>query len=104
MNRINSNQTKDLKRFATDKELKNVEKNLRREILRVEKKVESIQDGQEDVKGMLDKLQNTLDGFVGRVDDLTIENQVGTNQIRELQDQVEGHETRIKVLESSQHQ
>lgn len=50
--------------------------------------------------GKLDKLQNTLDGFVERVDDLTIENQVGTNQISELHEQVESHEKRIAKLES----
>lgn len=60
-----------------------------------------------DIQGLdkkLDRLQNTLDGFVGRVDDLTIENQVGTNQITELREQVEGHEGRITRLESSRQQ
>lgn len=58
-----------------------------------------------DIQGLdkkLDKLQNTLDGFVGRVDDLTIENQIGVNQTRELREQVESHEGRITRLESSQ--
>jgi len=42
----------------------------------------------------LDKIINTLDGFVGRVDDLTTENVIGTNQIR-------NHEKRISKLESA---
>lgn len=50
----------------------------------------------------LDKIANTLDGFVGRVDDLTIENQVGANQIKELGDKVNSHEARLTKLESPQ--
>lgn len=56
-----------------------------------------------DVKGLdkkLDRLQNTLYGFVGVVDDLRTENIVGTNQISELRKQVKGHEKRIVRLES----
>lgn len=39
-----------------------------------------------DVK--LDKIANTLDGFVGTVDNLRIENEVGASQIHELRKRV----------------
>src|SRR3990170_8103006 len=65
---------------------------------RLDAKIDKLEKG---LGGKLDKLQNTLDGFVGRVDNLTIENQVGANQMRELREQVVDHEGRIKTLESS---
>ncbi|MBI5452914.1 hypothetical protein HY945_05635 [Candidatus Gottesmanbacteria bacterium] len=58
----------------------------------------------DDIKRMetkLDKLQNTLDGFVGVVDDLRTDNTVGTYQTRELREIMENHEKRLKHLESS---
>ena len=51
--------------------------------------------GQKQIKAALVKLQNTLDGFVGTVDELRTENVVGTHQIREL-------EVRVDKLESTQ--
>lgn len=99
-------------RFATKSELKNVEKNLRAEILRVEEKVETLEDGQQAIKQQLtaveqkletkiDRILQTLDSFVGRVDNLTTDNEVGTHHTRELRIQIDGHEKRIKHLESS---
>lgn len=44
----------------------------------------------------LDKIMNTLDGFVGVVDDLRTENVVGSSQLRD-------HEKRISKLESRAH-
>ena len=49
----------------------------------------------------LDRLQNTLDGFVGRVDDLSVDNEVGTHHTRELELKVESLEKRVNQLESS---
>lgn len=86
----------DLKKFATKTELKIVERSLRGEILRVEEKVEELQEGQQEIKTTLIKLQNTLDGFVGTVDDLRTENEVGAHQITEL-------DKRVTKLESSRH-
>ncbi|GEM_PF-3086143 len=71
------------------------------DIQRLDEKIDGLENS---LVHKLDKLQNTLDGFVGRVDDLTIENQVGTNQITELGEQVEGHEGRITRLESPRQQ
>ena len=90
----------DLKKLATKSELKRVEKSLRQEILKVDEKVERVEESQERVEAKLDKISTQLDGFVGRVDDLTVENKVGANQIRELDVKVDGHEKRIKQLES----
>lgn len=77
-------------------EFKRTEKSLRGEILRVEEKVENLEEGQKDIKATLVKLQNTLDGFVGTVDNLRTENEVGAHQTREL-------EKRVTKLESSSH-
>jgi hypothetical protein len=49
----------------------------------------------------LDKLQNTLDGFVGVVDDLRTDNTVGTHHTHELQLRVDDHEKRLKHIELS---
>lgn len=48
----------------------------------------------------LDNIANTLDGFVGTVDNLRVENEVGANQIRDLRERADDHETRITKLES----
>lgn len=85
--------------IATKKDIKE----LRTEILRVEVRVENIEESQKRVEAKLDRIANTLDGFVGRVDDLTVENKVGCNQTRETRLQVDNHEKRIRKLESSTH-
>ncbi len=76
-------------------------KSIRREILRVEEKVENLEEGQKRIEDVLGKMAKTLDGFVGRVDDLTVENEVGTHQIRKLQLQAEDHDKRLVQIESS---
>ncbi len=78
--------------LATKTDLKYLEE-------RLEGKIEGVERS---IGEKLDKIANTLDGFVGRVDDLTIENQVGANQIKELEDKVNDHGERITKLESSQ--
>lgn len=82
-------------------EFKRTEKNLRQEILRVEERVENLEEGQARIEAKIDGIANTLDGFVGRVDDLTTDNEVGANQIHELREITKNHETRISKLESS---
>lgn len=83
-----------------NKAIKGSEKVLRTEILRVEEKVEKLQDGQERIEVTLNRVANQLDGFVGRVDDLTVDNKVGANQISELRATAKDHEKRITKLES----
>ena len=97
----NSATKNDLKRLVSTIELKRVERNLRAEILRVEGKVENIEDSQKRVETKLDKLQNTLDGFVDRVSTLTEENQVGAHHTSQLRVKVDDHEKIIKHIESS---
>lgn len=79
---------------------KRTEKSLRTEILKVEGRVENIETRVTSMDAKLDKLQNTLDGFVGRVSTLTEENQVGAHHTRQLRIEVDAHEKRIKHLES----
>ncbi len=89
--------------FATksdlNKAIKGSEKFLRAEILRVEEKVERVEEKLERVEGKIDQIATTLDGFVGTVDDLRVNNTVGTNQIHEL-DKTTKNQTRITKLES----
>lgn len=111
MNKVTGNQSAtkdDLKKLATRTDLKQVEKTLRGEILRVEERVEVVEEGMKElnekvsiVDGKLDKLQNTLDGFVGVVDTLRTESEISVHHTREIQLKVKNHEDRISHLESS---
>ncbi|MDP3244101.1 MAG: hypothetical protein Q8M83_00340 [bacterium] len=90
----------DLKNLATKSDLNKVikksEKILKGEILRVEERVERVEERLgnkiDGIEAKLDKIAVTLDGFIGRVDDLTTENEVGTNQIHQLQEDVKDHD------------
>ena len=82
------------------KELKKTERNLRVEVLRVEKRVENLEDGQKEIKEgqkrletKVDNLERTLDGFVGKVDNLVKEDVVGADQYRR-------HEVRLNEQEA----
>lgn len=106
---------KDLKRLASKadiKTLKDSDRALWREVLKVEERVENIEEGQKrmektlgdkfnGVEVKIDRIMNQLDGFVGIVNNLTIDNEVGANQVRELDIKAENHEKRIGKLESS---
>ena len=82
-------------------EFKRTEKSLRGELLRVEEKVENVEESQKRTEVILNKISNQLDGFVGRVDDLTNENEIGGDQIHELRKTAKDHEKRITKLETS---
>lgn len=97
-----------------NKAVKSSERLLRAEILRVEEKVENVEEGLKRVEEKLsnkidgievklDKISSQLDGFVGRVDDLTNDNVIGTDQVHRLYEDVKDHEKRITVLESPAH-
>lgn len=90
-----------------NKTVKGSERILRAEIIRVEERVENLEDGQKRLEekvdkmgSTIDKISNQLDGFVGRVDDLTNNNEIGTDQIHELRKTAKDHEKRIAKLES----
>lgn len=80
---------------------KRTERYLRSEMLKLEGRIENIEDSSKRIEGKLDKLGNTLDRFVKRVDDLTTENTVGTDQIHNLRKTAVAHDTRIKKFESA---
>jgi len=92
---------KSMRKFSTKTELRRVGRVLRGEILRVEERVEDIEEGQKRMEVTLNKISNQLDGFVGKVDNLTVENEIGANQIHELRGDVDSHEKRIAKIESS---
>ncbi len=101
----------DTSKFATKSDIKYLKaesKSIRGEILIVEEKVENLQEVVKEIRNdnkkmdvKLDKLQNTLDGFVSVVDDLRTDNTVGTHQTRELQIIATDLEKRVKHIESS---
>ncbi len=109
----------DTTKVATKKDIKDLKaelksefrlefKSVRGEILKVEERTENVEDGIKELKAdnqqlnaKLDKLQNTMDKFVGRVDDLSVDNEVGTHHTRELELKVDDHEKRLKIIESS---
>lgn len=64
--------------FATKNDLKSEIHLVRKDLKGLEERI--------DIK--LDKIANTLDGFVEVVDNLRIENEVGANQIHELRKRV----------------
>ncbi|MEK7502221.1 MAG: hypothetical protein AAB609_01725 [Patescibacteria group bacterium] len=89
-----------LKRYSTKVDLKNVEKTLRREILRVEERVEETEDKlSKQMKEQHDQVMKTLVDFVGRVEKLEEENSVGVKHTREFRIQVDDHEARLTTLE-----
>lgn len=86
---------KDLKKLATRTELKTVEKNLRVEILRVEKKVENLEENiSAQMRQQHDQVMTAVSNFAGRVEELETENEIGSDQISRL-------EKRVATLEST---
>ncbi len=107
----------DITQLATKKDLKATEKSLRAEMLRVEKRVEDLdekftkkfEEVNEKIRNLeekffkrFDKIMTMLDGIAKVVDDLRTENTVGSYHTRELRIQVDNHEKRIKYIESTQ--
>lgn len=102
----------DLKKFAANKDLKKTEKNLRAEILKVEERVENLEEGQKRIEVRLesvesghksilshmkeqhDEVMTAVSNFAGRVEDLEEENSLGTKQY-------ENHEKRISKLDTT---
>lgn len=84
-----------------NKAVKSSERIVRAEILRVEERVENVEESQKRMEATLNKISIQLDGFVSRVDDLTNENEIGADQIHRLREDVKDHEKRIAKLESS---
>ncbi len=118
ISRLEQSTKADMKKLATKTELSAVKadtkslkleiKYVRQDLLRLEERVENVEEGIKDLRAdnqkldiKLDRLQNTLDGFVGRVDDLSVENEVGAHHTRELQIKVDDHDRRLKHIESS---
>ena len=75
-------------------EMKSGNKAIRQETLKVEERVENLEEGQKRMEKTINKISIQLDGFVGRVDDLTKDNEVGTEHYRD-------HEERISKLETT---
>ena len=87
---------KSLRKFATKVDFKN----LRSGLLKVESRVENLEEGQVRIETKLDRIENKMDGFVGVVDNLKKDNEVGADQYREHDVKIKDHEARITTLES----
>ena len=87
---------KDLNKLASKVDFKN----LRKEVLKIEARVENLEDGQGRIETKLDIIENKLDGFVGTVDNLKKDNEIGTDQYREHDLKITDHESRLTTLES----
>jgi len=87
---------KDLNKLASKTDFKN----LRSELLKVESRVENLEEGQVRIETKLDRIENKLDGFVGKVDNLVKDNEVGADQHREHDLRLKDHEARLTTLES----
>jgi len=91
------------------RELKKTERNLRGEILRVEKKVERLKKKvikgeknlKEEIRETRNDLMNKIDSFAGRTITLEEENTVGAHQTRELRVQIDDREARITRIETT---
>lgn len=79
----------DTSKVATKVDIKAVKTDVLKLILELKEDIKGLQT---DMDAKLDKLQNTLDGFVGTVDDLRTDNTVGTHHTRELQIKVDDHD------------
>lgn len=100
------NKKSDSDQASTKKDINRIEKflkvgfkNLRNEILKVETRVENLEDGQKRLETKVDRLEIKLDGFAGGVELLKQENSVGVKHTRELRVQVDDHEVRLTTLE-----
>ena len=86
---------------------KRFERFLKEGLLKIEGRVENIEDGQNEIKEgqkrletKVDNLEITLDGFMEKVDNLVKENVVGADQYKEHNVKIKDHEARITTLES----
>lgn len=86
---------KDLENLVTKEELKMLEIRLG---LNFDEKFEEM-DGKG--RGYRDDVLNGLDKVMKELEAIWEDNEVGTHQVRELREEVDGHEKRITKLESS---
>lgn len=78
-----------LKKFATKAELKKTERNLRGEILRVEERLERTEDKLlKKMSEQHDQVMTSISNFAGRVQTLETENEIGSDQIRRLDERL----------------
>ena len=87
---------KELSKFATKTDLRNIEKSLRSEMLHVEQRGESLEDKMKQYK---DEIITKIDGVMGELEAMREDSMIGTHQISELREEVDNHEKRINLLE-----
>lgn len=85
--------------------MKLLEKSLRRELLRLEGRMEGfegrMEKSDENAKRYRDQILTRLDGVMGELQTMREENTIGAYQTSELQKQVDSHEKRIARLENT---
>lgn len=81
----NTNQVSTKKDISIiEQVMKVVFKNLRKEILKVEARVENLEDGQKRLETKVDRIENKLDEFFGGVEALKQENSVARINIESM--------------------
>ena len=85
--------------LATKKDLKVLEKSLRKELLMLEERVEQ---SDENAKLYRDQILTKLDEVAGELGTMREENTIGSYQTSELRKEVDEHEKRIARLEKTQ--
>ena len=101
----------DTSQVATKNDLSSLKVDLSADILFVRRELktdikilkEELRHFRADNQTKLNKLQATLDSFIAKIDDLSTDNTVGTDQTRELQMRVDNHEERLQQIESAKH-
>lgn len=89
--------------LATKSDLKKAEKSLRAELLRLEVKMEGMEERiDENAKKYRDQVLGKLDGVMGELETMRQENTIGAYQTSELRKQIDDHEKRLVQLEKTQ--
>lgn len=88
--------------FATKVELKAVKEDLQIEIVLAKEEMnKKFEESDEKNRGYRDEILTRIDSFAKRIVNLEEEGEVGTYQAEKLRKKVDGHETRLKSLETA---
>lgn len=90
----------DTSKLATKADLQELKQSTKADLQELK---QSTKADTERLENKLDKLQNTLDSFVGIVEDLRTENTIGAHHTRELQERVDTLEQKVTKIDAARH-
>jgi len=92
---------KELKKYSTKKDLRDIEQNLK---ITIAANVSDLETRTNDkAQKYHDDILNKFDKVIGELETIREEQTVGFHQYKELQEQVNGHDKKIKKIEQSIH-